>query len=101
SFLAGLGTRASTPKRAAAGRHVLAGYGPLLKRRVTYYTILCAYFSALPFTLSVSFYPLLFASYGYGEETSGVLLALRALGSIAAGLLAARFVRGGAGSLWP
>jgi DHA1 family multidrug resistance protein-like MFS transporter len=100
AFLTALGTGGGKPKPAEPGRHVLAGYGPLLKRRVTYYAILCAYFSALPFTLSVSFYPLLLASYGYGEETTGMLMALRALGSIIAGLAAASFVRGGP-TLWP
>jgi cyanate permease len=63
--------------------------------------MMCAYLSALPFSLSISFYPLLLAQYGYGEETSGLLLAVRALGSIAAGLLAARFVRTGPETLWP
>jgi cyanate permease len=63
--------------------------------------MVCAYLSALPFSLSISFYPLLLAHYGYGEETSGALLGVRALGSIAAGLLAARFVRTGPETLWP
>jgi MFS family permease len=63
--------------------------------------MLCAYLSALPFSLSISFYPLLLAHYGHGEETSGVLLGVRALGAIAAGLLAARFVRTGPQTLWP
>jgi MFS family permease len=62
---------------------------------------MCAYLSALPFSLSMSFYPLLLAQYGYGEGTSGVLLALRAVGSILASLLASRFVRTGPQTLWP
>jgi MFS family permease len=101
AFLAGLGTRTGPPKPATPGRHVLASYGPLLRHRIIHYSILCAYISALPFSLSISFYPLLLAHYGYSEETSGVLLALRALGSIAAGLIAARFVRTGPQTLWP
>ena len=101
AFMAGLGTRASARKPVAPGRRVLAAYGPLLRERIIRYSILCAYLSALPFSLSMSFYPLLLAQYGYGEEASGVLLALRAVGAIAAGLIAARFVRTGPETLWP
>jgi MFS family permease len=102
AYLAGLGTRRSPPKPASpAGRNVLAAYGPLLRQRIIHYSVLCAYLSALPFSLSVSFYPLLLANYGYGEETSGILVSLRALGAIAAGLIAGRFVRTGPDSPWP
>jgi MFS transporter, DHA1 family, multidrug resistance protein len=89
------------PPKPAPKRHVLAAYLPLLRERIIGYAIMCAYLSALPFSLSMSFYPLLLAQYGYGEGTSGVLLALRALGSILASLLAARFVRTGPQTLWP
>jgi MFS family permease len=101
AFVAGLGTHASAPRHAQAGRHPLAAYGPLLRKPIIRYSMMCAYLSALPFSLSISFYPLLLAYYGYGEETSGALLAVRALGSIAAGLLTARFVRTGPETLWP
>jgi MFS family permease len=101
AFLAALGTRASAPRQAQAGRHPLQAYGPLLRKPIIRYSMMCAYLSALPFSLSISFYPLLLAHYGYGEETSGVLLGVRALGAIAAGLLAARFVRTGPETLWP
>jgi MFS family permease len=100
AFSAGLATRAASAKR-AAGRNVLAAYGPLLRQRIIHYSIFCAYVSALPFSLSMSFYPLLLARYGYGEEVSGVLVALRAVGAIGAGLIAARFVRTGPETLWP
>jgi MFS family permease len=89
------------PSRAPPSRHVLAAYLPLLRDRIIAYSIVCAYVSALPFSLSMSFYPVLLAHYGYGEETSGILLALRAVGSILASLLAARFVRTGPQTLWP
>ena len=56
---------------------------------------------ALPFSLSVSFYPLLLAQFGYAEASSGVLLAVRALGAVAAGLVVGRFVRSGPDTLWP
>jgi predicted MFS family arabinose efflux permease len=102
SLLAGLATRPGTPRESApTSRHPLAGYLPLLRRRIIIYTILCAYLSALPFSLAMSFYPLLFAEFGHAEGTSGVLLSLRAGGSIFASLLAARFVRTGPQTLWP
>ena len=101
AFLAGLGTRPSHRHSPHAGRHVLAGYIPLLRNRVVHYSILCAYLSALPFSLSVSFYPLLLAQFGYREASSGILLALRALGAIGAGLIVGRFVRTGPETLWP
>jgi MFS family permease len=101
ALLAGLATPATPAKAASAARHPLAGYLPLLRRRIIVYTMLCAYLSALPFSLAMSFYPLLLAEFGHGEGTSGVLLALRAVGSIFASLLAARFVRSGAQTLWP
>lgn len=101
AFIAGLATARPVPKPAPAGRNLLAAYGPLLRKRIIHYSIFCAYLSALPFSLSTSFYPLLLVRYGYGEETSGVLVALRAVGAIGAGLVAARFVRTGPQTLWP
>jgi predicted MFS family arabinose efflux permease len=100
ALVAGLGTRPQPPK-GSPRRHVLAAYVPLLRERLIAYSIMCAYLSALPFSLSMSFYPVLLAHYGYGEGTSGILLALRAVGSILASLLAARFVRTGPQTLWP
>jgi MFS family permease len=101
AFVAGLSTRPAASKAVAPTRHVLAGYWPLLHKRIIHYSILCAYLSALPFSLSVSFYPLLLAHFGYTEQTTGVVVALRAVGAIAAGLVAARFVRTGPQTLWP
>jgi MFS transporter, DHA1 family, multidrug resistance protein len=101
SFLAGAGTRRSPPKARAPARNVLAAYGPLLRQRIIHYSVFCAYVSALPFSLSMSFYPLLLAHYGYGAETTGVVVALRAVGAIAAGLIAGRFVRTGPETRWP
>jgi predicted MFS family arabinose efflux permease len=100
AFIAGLGTRPQPPKPAPR-RHVLAAYLPLLRERIIAYSVVCAYLSALPFSLTLSFYPVLLAQYGHGEEASGVLLALRAVGSILASLLAARLVRTGPQTLWP
>ena len=100
ALIAALGTPAQTPKPAPP-RHVLASYLPLLRERIIAYSIVCAYLSALPFSLTMSFYPVLLAQYGYAEGVSGVLLALRAVGSIGASLLVARLVHTGPQSLWP
>jgi MFS family permease len=100
ALAAGLGTSAPPPKPAPP-RHVLAAYLPLLRERIIAYTVMCAYLSALPFSLTMSFYPVLLANYGHSEEASGILLSLRALGSIGASLLVARFVRTGPQTLWP
>jgi MFS family permease len=102
SLFAGLATPRLHKRHAAlSARHPLAGYLPLLRRRIIVYTMLCAYLSALPFSLTMSFYPLLFAQFGHSEGASGVLLGLRAAGSILASLLTARFVRTGPQTLWP
>jgi len=101
SLIAGLATAPAPRKNTPLHRHPLAGYLPLLRKRIMVYAMLCAYLSALPFSLTMSFYPLLLAQFGHGAGASGVLLGLRAVGSIFASLLAARFVRSGAQTLWP
>ncbi len=101
ALFAGLASPATAVKAAPAARHPFAGYLPLLRKRIIAYTMMCAYLSALPFSLTMSFYPLLLAYYGHGEATSGVLLALRAVGSILASLVAGRLVRTGPQTLWP
>jgi DHA1 family bicyclomycin/chloramphenicol resistance-like MFS transporter len=100
AFFGGLATRPG-PARQHRGTGILAGYWPLLRHRIIRYSVLCAYLSALPFSLSISFFPLLLTSFGYTEESSGLLLALRAVGSITASLFVARFVRSGPQTLWP
>jgi MFS transporter, DHA1 family, multidrug resistance protein len=101
ALAAGLATRPKPPRIAAVPRHPMAGYLPLLRKRIMVYSMLCAYLSALPFSLSFSFYPLLLAQFGHGEGESGILLGLRAAGSILASLLAGRFVRSGPQTWWP
>jgi MFS family permease len=96
----GLGTP-RTPRKDTGGRGLFANYLPLLGMPILYYAVMCAYLSALPFSLSMSFYPLLLQFFGFGEEVSGVLLALRALGGIGAGLVVAKFVATGPASPWP
>jgi len=101
ALFAGLATRPAAPKPGTAVRHPFAGYLPLLRKRIIGYSMMCAYVSALPFSLTMSFYPLLLAQYGHGEGTSGILLSLRAVGSILASLVAGRLVRTGPQTLWP
>ncbi len=101
AYLLALGTERATRSSPSGHRSVLAGYGPLLRKPVIRYSVVCAYVSALPFSLSISFYPLLLAQYSYGEGSSGLLVSLRAVGSIAASLLVARFVRTGPETPWP
>ena len=101
SLFAGLATSHKPKKPSTSGIHPLAGYLPLLRKRIIVYTMMCAYLSALPFSLTMSFYPLLLAQFGHDEGESGVLLALRSVGSIFASLLAGRFVRTGPQTRWP
>jgi predicted MFS family arabinose efflux permease len=101
SFLAGLAAQHAAHKAAASPKTLLGTYLPLAGRPIILYSVVCAYISALPFSLTVSFYPLFLVFYGYSEDTSGVILALRGVGSIAASLVAARLVRTGPDTLWP
>lgn len=96
----GLLTKPASRRRTAAGS-VFASFGPLLRRPLVYYATLCAFLSALPFSLSMSFYPLLLQYYGFSADASGLLIALRAVGAIGASLLAARHVHSGPASRWP
>lgn len=67
---------------------ILATYRALLSKRAMQYTILCSYIAALPLSLSFSFYPLLLLAHGFDVDSAGVLIAFRAIGGIAAGLVA-------------
>ena len=93
SFALGLTFRyaPSRPKNAPAP--VLATYRMLLGRRSLYYGIACAYISALPFSLGMSFYPILLVEQGFDSEATGWLVGMRAVGAVAAGMILARFVR--------
>ena len=93
SFALGLMFRHAPPAREKAPLAMLATYRMLLSRRSIYYGIMCAYISALPFSLSVSFYPILLIEQGFGSEAAGWLVGMRALGAIAAGVVLARFVK--------
>jgi len=100
ALLLTFGTPQRTPRKAHGGG-LFDNYRALVRMPLLLYGALCAYLSALPFSLSMSFYPLLLQFLGFGEEASGVLLALRAVGGIASGLALARFVHTGPASPWP
>lgn len=100
SFLVGLWTPARSARKPTPGS-VFANYLLLARMPIVYYAACCAYLSAVPMTLSMTFFPLLLQEFGYAESASGILLALRAVGGIAAGLVLARFVHTGPASLWP
>lgn len=70
----------------------MARYGRLIRLRPMLFIIMCAYISALPFSLSVSFYPLLFDAYGYSHEMNGFILCLRGIGAALVGLLVAKYL---------
>lgn len=100
AFFLGLATPARrAPARRAGG--MFASYAVLARMPIVYYTLLCAYLSALPMTLSMTFFPLMLKEFGYGEEASGMLIALRAVGGITAGLALARAISTGPQSRWP
>jgi MFS family permease len=73
-------------------RRLFSGYAQLIRLRVIPFAIMCAYISALPFSLSFSFYPILFVEYGYAADATGTMLALRGIGSAMAGLVIARYL---------
>ena len=73
-------------------RRLFSGYAQLIRLRVFPFAIMCAYISALPFSLSFSFYPILFVEYGYASDATGSMLALRGIGSALAGLVIARYL---------
>ena len=100
SLVLGAGTP-QQPRKSPSGQSLFGNYRVLMRMPVLYHGAVCAYLSALPFSLSMSFYPLLLKHLEFGAEASGVLLALRAVGGIGAGLLVARFVNTGPGSPWP
>jgi cyanate permease len=93
AFACGLAFRFALPAARSAPPPMLATYRMLLGRRAIYFGLMCAYLSALPFSLSVSFYPILFVERGFDSEAAGWLVGMRALGAIAAGLVLARFVK--------
>ena len=77
----------------AAAQPMLATYRTLVRRPSIWFGLATAYVAGLPFSLSFSFYPILLVAEGYSSDETGWMIALRALGSVCAGVTAARFVR--------
>ncbi len=102
AFFAALGTHAHASRHHPAGSPgPFHGYRHLLRQPVILYSVLCAYLSAIPFSLVTSFIPLLLADYQHSEQASGMLVSLRAIGSVAASLVIGRLVRTGPEAFWP
>jgi MFS family permease len=68
----------------------MACYPILLRDRRLRRSIACGYIAALPIALSFSFFPILLTEQGFAVAVTALLIALRPLGSIGAGLLAER-----------
>jgi len=84
---------APAPRAGAGHPPMLAAYRALARRASIWFAVACAYISALPFSLGMSFYPLLLVGQGFSSEAAGWMLSLRAIGSFAAGAGAAHLVR--------
>jgi predicted MFS family arabinose efflux permease len=84
---------AAVSKPAAPPEPIFATYRMLIGKRTMRYSILCAYISALPVSLSFSFYPILLVEQGFHSDTTGTLISLRGVGAVAAGFIAGYFVK--------
>jgi MFS family permease len=92
SFILGYRVPGKRKHRGRKPRRLFSGYAQLIRLRVFPFAIMCAYISALPFSLGFSFYPILFVEYGYASDATGTMLALRGVGSALAGLVIARYL---------
>jgi MFS family permease len=79
--------------RASRGSPMLATYRVLLGKRSIHYGMLCAYISALPLSLSFSFYPILLVEQGLDSDTTGSLISLRAVGGVIAGFVVGYYIK--------
>jgi predicted MFS family arabinose efflux permease len=88
--------QATVPAR-APGAPMFTVYRRLIGKRTIRYSVLCAYISALPVSLSFSFYPILLVEQGLDSDTTGALISLRGAGAVAAGFVTGyltKYVRG-------
>lgn len=85
--------RAPEHRRPSDAQPILATYRALARRPSIWFGLATAYMAGLPFSLSFSFYPILLVAEGFSSDETGWMIALRALGSVGAGVTAARFVR--------
>jgi MFS family permease len=88
------------PSHVPAGP-IFATYRMLLGKRTIRYSVLCAYISALPLSLSFSFYPILLVEQGFDSDTTGTLISMRAVGAIVAGIIAGSWVKQVRGTVLP
>ena len=72
---------------------VFAIYRELFGKRTMRFSMLCAYISALPMSLAVSFYPILLVEQGLDLNATGTLISVRAVGAVAAGFVAGHFIK--------
>jgi MFS family permease len=72
---------------------VFATYRMLLGKRTLHYSILCSYISAMPLSLTFSFYPILLLAQGFDADSAGVIVSFRAIGGIVAGFFVASWLR--------
>jgi DHA1 family bicyclomycin/chloramphenicol resistance-like MFS transporter len=72
---------------------ILATYRRLVRKPSIWFGLATAYLAGLPFSLSFSFYPILLVTQGFTSDQAGWMIALRAAGSVFAGVTAARVVR--------
>jgi len=93
SFALGLAFRYAPSRPKSKPESMLATYRMLLGKRSLYYAIACAYVSALPFSLGMSFYPILLVEQGFDVQEAGWLVGMRAVGAVGAGVMLARFVK--------
>jgi predicted MFS family arabinose efflux permease len=76
------------PKTTAIGK-----YRELLGIRAIRLSMFCAYISALPVALMVSFFPILLTQHGLDSQIAGTLLSIRGVGAIAAGFVVGKVVK--------
>lgn len=72
---------------------IFATYHALIRKRTVRYGIVCAYISALPLSLSFSFYPILLIEQGLDSDITGTLMSLRPVGAVAAGFVVGYFIK--------
>jgi MFS family permease len=85
--------RGAGSTRRASAVPMLTTYRTLIGKRAIRYGILCAFISALPLSLSFSFYPIMLVEQGFDSDTAGALMSLRSVGAVAAGFVAGSVVK--------
>jgi MFS family permease len=84
-------TAASVPRKSKTT--VFGTYRQLIGMRTIRFSMMCAYISALPTSLAVSFYPILLVEQGLDLNSTGTIISVRAVGAIAAGFVAGYFIK--------